>query len=315
MTPSIENTSPRKMYDCVIVACGYEQRSRHMAESIEFSAARRVAYAYGLHEVLAFKANHRIFSRLNYDIQTVSDDEFYDRLDSEIASVRSEGGRRTLLVDISCFTRFRLASLIRCFSALDDVDVDFFYSLASYSPPSGDDPVSDHVGPASEYFSGWSGEYTSPAVVVSGLGYEYMKALGVIELVDPSGTWLFLPRSPIEAYDESVDKANKLLLRDVDSTQVIPYDVVNAPALVRDLFSLLAHLRGHFRCVLIPLGPKIFAFCAMLAGAYFRDIAVWRVSAGKFSRPTNRRPSGVSTLFRVSFRQMDLTRRLPAADD
>lgn len=210
-----------------------------------------------------------------------------------------------MLVDISCFTRLRLASLIRCFSDLNDVDVDFFYSLASYSPPTGDDPISDHVGPASEYFSGWSGEYTHPTVVVSGLGYEHMKALGVIELVDPSGTWLFLPQSPISVYDESVEKANKLLLRDVDASQVIPYDVINAPSLVRDLFSLLAHLRSHYRCVLIPLGPKIFAFCAMLAGAYFRDISVWRVSAGKFSKPSNRRASGVSTLFRVSFKQMD----------
>ncbi|MFC4525091.1 hypothetical protein ISN76_02480 [Dyella halodurans] len=301
MNPKVETVQPAENYAVAIVSCGYERRSRFMIEAIAFEADRKIAFGYGLNEKIAFKQNKDALIEAGFEFVRIDDVGFDEALRRSLMVDGVTIERCRVLVDISCFTRFRLASLIRCFTALRHVEVDFFYSLAEFSPPSLAEPANDHLGPASEYFSGWSGEYTNPTVVISGLGYEYMKALGVIELVDPSSSWIFFPESPIERYDEAVGKANDLLLRDVDASHVLRYDVLDAPALVRDLFSLLSHLRKSYRCVLLPLGPKIFAFCAMLAGSYFRDISVWRVSAGKYARPVDRRASENYTLFRVTF--------------
>ena len=301
MSPKVELVRSSEHYDCIIVVCGYERRSSFMINALAVQATQKIAFGYGTNEVIAFQKNRATLTEAGFEFVAVEDERFAGELRDRLQRCKVSDRRTRVLIDISCFTRFRLACLITCFMEMTEVDVDFFYSLASYSPPLPDEPISEHIGPATEYLSGWSGEYTYPTVVVSGLGYEHMKALGVIELLDPSGSWLFFPRSPIRKYDEAVRSANDLLLRDVDPSRVIEYDVLNAPALVRDLFSLLSHLRTHHRCVLLPLGPKIFAFCAMLAGAHFRDIAVWRVSAGKYAKPTDRAASKEYTIFRVSF--------------
>lgn len=300
----MRSVSLRGGYDLAIVACGYERRSSFMLDVANVEAERKVAFGYGQNEVIAFSENHRRLSAAGFIFIRCLDEDFEHKLRAEVAALGAIGRRAAVLVDISCLTRYRLASLIRCFMGAQ-VDVDFFYSIAAYAPPNADEPVSEHVGPASEYLSGWSGEYTNPTAVISGLGYEHMKALGVIELLDPASSWLFVPVSPIAKYDDAVEHANSLLLRDVDESCVIRYDVLDGPALIRDLFALVAHLRTSHRCVLLPLGPKIFAFCAMLAGAHFRDISVWRVSAGRFANPVDRAASGRYTTFRVTFEVPD----------
>jgi hypothetical protein len=302
MNPKVEAVAvSAEEYDLAFAACGYEQRSRYMLEAINFEAKKKYALGYGFNERIAFKNNKLAFEGAGFEFTAISDDDFESTLRHLVALGHDKAPTKRVLVDISCFTRLRLAGLIRALSELKEVDVDFFYSLAEFCAPPAAEPLNEHLGPASEYFSGWSAEYANPTIVISGLGYEYMKALGVIELVDPSSSWLFFPNSPLIQYDEAVRKANGLLLRDVDKSRVLNYDVLDAPALVRDLFSLIEYLRNHYRCVLLPLGPKIFAFCAMLAGSYFRDVAVWRASAGKFARPVDRRASPNYTLFRVSF--------------
>jgi hypothetical protein len=206
-----------------------------------------------------------------------------------------------VLLDISCMTRLRLSACLKAFVDRGCGSLHVFYSLASYSAPNLDDSPNEYLGPVSPEFAGWSGEFGKPVAVVCGLGYEHMKALGVIDHIDPIETWVFFPESPLGDYDIAVSKANRLLLSDVGESNVVKYPVLDAPGLVRDLFSLIANLRQDNRCVLLPLGPKIFAFCALLTGILYKDLAIWRVSAGRYARPVDRTASDHQALFRVSF--------------
>lgn len=115
-----------------------------------------------------------------------------------------------------------------------------------------------------------------------------MRAIGIIDHLDAANTWLFFPRSPIGEYDGAVEQANQLLLRDMDPSHVLNYMVFNFPDLCRDLFAPSSSLRLSYRCVILPLGPKLFALASLLAGAAYDELAIWRVSAGEHARPSER---------------------------
>ena len=296
MASRVESRAGFDEYDLVMATCGYESRSRVLA-SCEIAAAEKIAVGYGSKEEAAFASNSDAFRAAGFNVQPVDDAQFT----GWFQGVLSRAETRRILIDISCLTRARLATVVACLMNQPPEFVDFYYSLATFSQPGQDDPQHEFLGPVSEFFSGWAGEYGKPIAVISGLGYEYAKALGLIDFLDPTDTWLFFPTSPIPDYDRAVQEANDILLRDIDPSRILRYDVLDPASLVRDLSALVAAIRTTHRCVILPLGPKVFAFSALLVGGAFRDVSIWRVSAGKFSEPKDRISSELHTIFRVRF--------------
>lgn len=291
-TVKLRNAAASEHYDVAIVICGYESRSTKFLEVCPPAADVRVAFAYGSHKVLAYESNFRTLKSNSFEVIEVDSASYVDFLRGlmeRAISVRP-GHRLRIFVDLSCMTRLRLAQLV---SLLCEIDcfVDFFYSLADFSPPNSNQPPNEFLEPASAFFAGWSGDIEKPTAVVAGLGYEYMRAIGVIDHLDASDVWLFSPRSLIDSYDSEVDAANNLLLRDTDESRVLHYRVDDFGSLCRELFSLVGSLRYTHRVVVLPLGPKIFALAAFLAGLTYRDVAVWRASAGEYGSPVERSPS------------------------
>jgi hypothetical protein len=290
-----------EQYDLVVTVCGYEERSRGILSLLKPSGVRKVAIAYDTHHTLSFDKNKLAFERSGYDVLSLGDGEFLGFLRSEFRSLVESNLSSRVLIDISCLTRVRLGSLIELCDQMRMRRVDFYYVLARYKPWRGTDSIHEFVEPIGAFYSGWTGENEKPTALVAGLGYENMRAMGVIELLDAANVWLFFPRSSIGNYDMDVARANALLLRDADCTRVLDYSVTDIYALCRDLFSLVGSLRQEYRCSMLPLGPKPFALVCLLAGTIYRDISVWRVSAGQFASPVDKKPSKFSIALAVSF--------------
>lgn len=296
---SVSSVDNWRDYDLVIACCGYESRSRSLTDRASLSAGRRLALGYGEREVLAFFDNKKAFVDSGFEFHAVDDEMFADFIRETIASL-SGCETPSILLDISCFTRSRLAKIVEVLSERGWFVLDAYYSLAEFSPPPSSEPHNEFLCPVSSFFAGWTGEAERAVGLVCGLGYEQLKALGIIEYIDPFETWLFFPESKIELYDHAVEDANSLLLREVSPSNVVRYPVMDGVVIMRQLLALVGAVREEYRCILMPLGPKVFAFSALLVGAVFRDVSVWRASSGRFAEPRDRQSSSEFSLFRVA---------------
>ena len=296
---SISPISAWLEYDLVIACCGYESRSRSLIERVEFSNGRRLAIGYAEREVLAFSENQKAFSDAGFEVHAVSDTDFGALVREAIASL-VECDRPAILLDISCFTRARLAKIVEEVCTDRNFVLDVYYSLAEFSPPAPSEPHNEFLCPVSSFFAGWTGDAERAVGLVCGLGYEQLKALGIIEYIDPFETWLFFPESSIELYDHAFAEANSLLLREIPQSNVVRYPVMDGEVIMRKLLGLVGAVREEHRCILMPLGPKVFAFASLLVGAVFRDVSVWRASSGRFAEPRDRRSSSEFSRFRVA---------------
>ncbi len=301
MNLSISPAEEEIDFDLVIAACGYETRARHMLEIKNVQASRMVAIGYGHGHELAFEDNKRVFVEKGFEFSDVDDDTFETYIEVLVREVRQSKQDISVLLDISCFSRVRLALILEALTASGTFVLDVFYSLAAFSPPNDKEPKSQYLCPVTDYFSGWTGDADNAVVLISGLGYEQMMALGIMEHIDPYESWLFFPRSPISSYDAAVERANSLLLHEIAASNVLGYPVMDGTVLLRKMLSLINSLRQNYRCIVMPLGPKVFAFCALLAGCVYRDISVWRASAGKHYKLKDRLPSEHTATFRVRF--------------
>lgn len=298
MRLSIGPTIEGQDFDLVIVCCGYESRSCSMVKRKIFRGERCIAVGYGDLEVLAFPENLRFFQEKGFEFCAVPDDAFPSFMRTVLGEL-DVALRPSILLDISCFTRVRLAQIVEALSSLDSYSLDVFYSLAEFSAPPSSEPPNEHLCPVTPYFSGWTGDADRAVGLVCGLGYEQLKALGIMEYIDPFETWLFFPDSSIPSYDDAVEDANALLLREVCSSNILHYPVMDGVALMRMLLALVGAVRQEFRCILMPLGPKIFAFAGLLVGCVFRDVSVWRASSGRFAQPRDRSASPDFAEFRI----------------
>jgi len=279
-------------YDLAIVACSYEVRAQRLLTK-PFKAINKIAIGYASNEIHSFEQNKILMQSSGFDFFAYSDSEF----DSALSKLLDLYRPASILLDISCFTRLRLAQLL--FKIVDSVKfVDCFYSLAHFTSP-GADPPYEYLGPISDSLSGFGHNFSRPVSCISGLGYEFYRAVGVIEFLDPARVWVWRPKSPILEYDFAVNKANALLLADLSQGSVVDYKVLNFEELTSDLMMLVGNLRRQSACVLLPFGPKLFAAAAILVGYCFPDVAVWRASAGVHCEPVDQEASDFEVFVRL----------------
>lgn len=269
-------------YDLVIASCGFERRSRLAAE-LNVTAIDRVAYAYVDRLVANHEENRMAYMDAGFDVVAVDAVGFRHALLSKLRP-----GMR-LLIDISTMTRVRLASVVEAIFSCRPIQCEFVYGLAEYTSGIRDEPAPDAFGPVSRRLSGWPNDTSQPISVVCGLGYEFRKALGALEMIDPQEHWLFRPRSPIVEYDREVDLVNDILLSDCGPNRLVDYAVDSAESICATLFPLIAHLQRRSRVVIVPFGPKIFAVLAMIGGIAFSRVAVYRMSSA--AREDSRSPA------------------------
>jgi hypothetical protein len=187
-----------------------------------------------------------------------------------------------------------MALLIRRFTAErihHQVDIDFVYTLAEFSPPPSLASPNTHVGPVLPAFSGW---WTAPErslAAAVGLGYEENKALGAVEHVQASSIWTFMPVSPVPEYTPALHQANRTLLALVPMTNRFEYRVDRPFDTFVALESFAFGITRHSNLIILPFGPKIFALCALIVAVIHPAIAVWRVSGAE--EQIDRRSSGI----------------------
>jgi hypothetical protein len=297
-------------YDLAIFALGYESRSTCFIDDI--SSLKNSSFAFGFnhgHEK-SFATNLQKFKEKDTCIlESLADSDFETHLSRILNSVDDENIKK-IFIDISCFTRFRIAAIVNNVFAISEMRshpliVDFVYALADFEKPHTGNQPNTVVGPAHPAFAGWSqGSYSSTATVL-GLGYEQDQAMGVVEYLQAGEVWAFAPNSPVKEYKPEVSEANELLLSEIPFGHVIDYDVCAPAATIATLESVVRGLSSEHSVVLVPFGPKIFVLCSLVIAAIRKDVAVWRVSQGTKINPQERFSSEIKIGLRLEFSKSD----------
>jgi hypothetical protein len=287
---------PSDDYDVFLATVGYERRASYASRHLRPKATKRIACAFTERQCLSFDRNRQWFMEQGFKYEAVDEGKIEDWSRRLIAVTGASADREIrLAVDISSMSRLRLASLLAAILRADPrfpISVDFVYSVAKWSSPSEAPEPIESAGAVLPFFAGWSNRPELPTIAVVGLGYEPDKAVGAYEYLEASGVWAFIPTSKDPRYDRDVGRANKSLLKRVIPSQQIPYRVDQPVACFGALESVIYGSLENGRPVMLPLGPKIFALCAMLVACVHRDVPVWRISSGQYGEPAERLPSG-----------------------
>lgn len=299
-----------RSYDVFFTTLGFEERARHIAEHYLPQATRRIANAFTDRKVCSYHHNHLWYKNNNYEIVDVEDDlEFYSWIKGILTQIpKDRSGKISVCADISSMSRLRIAGLVAAIADLQNVsqvDISFVYSNAKFTQPAKDSAQIEAAGPVLPRFAGWSVEPDKPSSVVLGLGYEYDKAIGALDYIEPAEVWAFYPVSSDERYDIEMLNANRILWPHLQSDHRISYPMARPVDCFFSLESLVYGLVKHSRPVLVPFGPKIFTLnCLLVACAHFPNVAVWRVSSGSNEQPVNREADGTILGVNAVFQRM-----------
>jgi hypothetical protein len=285
-------------YDLFVAAVGYERRARYVVQHLDPNAVHRVGIAFDDRQVLEYTRNYNLLVGRGYKVEVVPDRELERWLELQLNTHLAVGKEAVRVgVDISSFSRFRIAAIVeslRRFAAAKGrrCIAEFYYSVARFSKPPKKDGPNIAVGPVGASFAGWTTQPDLPLAAILGLGYEEDKALGAFEHVQASAMWIVKPISDDPKFDVAVKRANHRLLENTPAGRVLEYHVANLMECFGVIESLVFGLLRSYNVVLLPFGPKPLTLCSLLVAYAHPSVAVWRVSAGGFEEPVNRRASG-----------------------
>ena len=250
-------------YDLVLVALGFEERSRAFAETFQGQARTKFAIGFNDRHVLSYQANRKCLCSLGYEVLELGDNEFLHWWTDVLISVfeqASPSAATRICIDISSQTRARLALIIQglcTITTASNIVVDFVYSLAEFSAPSNDPEFAAICGPVTPFFAGWPADPDMPAAAIIGLGYEAERAIGAYEYLEPTARLVLLPQGQDARYDRAVERANTSMLRDLPLRERFTYRVDRPVSSFQLIESLTYGLIPHSRVILLPFGPKL----------------------------------------------------------
>lgn len=282
--------------DIFISALGYEDRCTYAAR--EFSATAKGKLALAFRDRMMFDyEQHETWYRTNgfqivpYDKASIEDHfaKFVDGVASELRQNELD-----VLIDISSMSRPMLAQIVFFFSHCRfPLTAQFIYCPAQYSPPLDAPLPFTRSEPVTPEYAGWSIRPDLPTSAVVGLGYEYGRALGALEYLEPSVTWAFMPHGEDRRYDRAVQVANADFWNLLPRDRIHEYRVDNPFDCFIRIESLIYGLEATSRPTLVPFGPKMFALvCLLVAELHRPNVTVWRVSGDQAEIPANRLANG-----------------------
>lgn len=283
MSIRVRDREPASSYHLVLACLGYEPRCVHVASLLSDCSEVKLASSFDSEHMLAFDTNKMNLEGLGFEVVPHSSKSINDFLAERLRGLVAVGDI-TVAVDISSITRDRLARVLLAiveFAKERSVYVDFWYSPPKFDPNVSKDPTIQIAEPILPEFSGMAADPLLPVTAIIGVGFEPNLALGVAEYLDVSRVYAFVPTGHDSQFDREVAEGNAAFFRGRSVVSRSEYDVYRPFELFARLESLTYGLAQSQRVCLVPLGPKLFGLCAMLAALRSESpIAVWRFSSG-----------------------------------
>src|SRR5688572_7224682 len=124
-------------YDAVIGSTGFEARARHIPLMLKRKSQRLLAWGFHDRHEHDWGRNQSLLEKESFDTTPLDDDGHFQRMGTFLSQLQVP--KIKLAIDISSMTRTRIADWafgVSNLIAAKEVIVDFYYSVARFSPPS-----------------------------------------------------------------------------------------------------------------------------------------------------------------------------------
>ncbi|MCS3496348.1 hypothetical protein M2189_004692 [Bradyrhizobium japonicum] len=307
MIDSESDKRPEKLsFDCAIVAVGYERRCRWITSSLSVKARRGLGLEFGFLAEGSYLDNRAYFEQLDFEIVPGLGAQAVDVLTKEIASSLRESG--TLFVDISSMSREMIANIALAIQAVRGskaLSVTVAYAPSKFSGSYEPAPIR-LASPIKPTLAGWSSRPEMPLGTIFGLGCEPGLALGALQMLEPNKAWIFRPKGVDPRFDADMRRANGHI-EDIFDVSVFNYDILEPTFARGRLEALLNAVHNSFRLIVVPFGPKVFAWLAISTVIFGgrSDIGVWAFSSKEQGRVVDREAEGSIVWHTINLEKLD----------
>lgn len=294
--------TPPRTGGVLLCALGFEKRSRFVAEKFSEKCPDRVAFVFEERQVLSFDENKAWMASKGFDL-CASDVLSIKAKVSEILEKFPADEPLRIMVDISSMTRPMIATIVAVLAQQTRaILADFVYAPAAFTAPSNSVPPQTYSGPVIPEYAGWTLDPSLPLTAIIGAGYEYGRALGILEYLEPAVAWIMNPHGVSERYDETLQNVNRHLYGLLPPSQILTYSVTATFDCFERIEAMVYGLKSKSRILLCPFGPKIFALiCLIVAEIHRPSVTVWRVSGGQSEQAADHVAAGEICRLPVDF--------------
>jgi hypothetical protein len=288
-------------FDVAIVAVGYERRCRWVAEEFNISASSKLGLEFGFLTKGSYDDNRAFFEKCSYRIILGLDASAIATIAKEVVAVRSKV--TSVFVDISSMSREMIANVVLGIEAARshrEVRVTIAYAPSKFSGEYQPAPIR-LASPVKPALAGWSSQPERQLGAIFGLGCEPGLALGALQYLEPDKAWIFEPKGSDAKYDAAMRKAN-LHIADIFDVTAFEYDVQKPTTTRGRLEALLNAVDSSFRLILVPFGPKIFAWLTISTVVFTgrRAVGVWTFSSKEEAVLVDREAEGLVVWHNIS---------------
>lgn len=299
-------------FDIAICSVGYEKRGRFIVETLDVEADYKIAIEFGFLRELSYSENLAFFEKKGWQLKSLRDDDLFNYI-VDLVSRHNVSSECRIFIDISSMSREMMAKLVvalnRAVSSDYEIELTVGYAPSEFSGDYQLAPIRVS-GPVVPDLAGWTSRPDRPLGVIMGLGCEPGLALGSLQLLEPSKSWLFSPSGFDPKFFGGVRSANAYVEDIFDVTQ-FEYSIDSAFVTRCRIEALMNSLEPAFRLLCVPFGPKIFAWLC-LATVVFQarnGVGVWSFSSKEQAIAVDRGMAGDIVWYTCFLRAQTLEER------
>lgn len=278
-----ETTVPSLFIGCV----GYEHRSIAALRKSkdEGFAGTSILFDYKSEDLYSYAKNRS--DPLVRAARTVEDaQEFYNIIEDCLLA----HDRVSILLDVTSFDREKIATLLQIFFKLrcNIIEVSICYFPRKFVEPSPSLDIVRSFGPVIPALFGDTSYSRDSLSLIIGAGYEYGRAVGAIDLLEPDRVYCMTPVGTDPRFEVAIEKNNLNFSFLEDEKLLQKYDLRSPENLFYELRRIVEFELQERNVLILPLGPKMFAAVAMLVAFILHpSVMVWRHSTASKDAPSS----------------------------
>lgn len=278
----VEKEPDSKEFHVAIAALGYERRCRWVIGEKKVAARQGYALEFGFLQGGSYPENRAFFEALGYERIPGVQPETPTALSEAIKSACPDTEEPNIFVDISSMSREMIANVmlaLKLAAGTRKLRITAAYAPSKYPGHLPAAPIKIAC-PIKPELAGWSTTPEQPLGAVFGLGCEPNLALGALQVLEPDKTWAFVPLGVDAQYDQARSAANAHLSSIFDVTY-FDYLITDPVSTRGKLEAILNSTQGSYRQVIVPFGPKMFAWLALVTVVFANKngVGIWTFSS------------------------------------
>ncbi|UOA27127.1 hypothetical protein [Pseudosulfitobacter sp. DSM 107133] len=289
--------------DLFIGCVGYEHRSLEALRKIHNADLdpAMILFDYQSGDLFSYPENRADLIVQNATL-VANFGEFMEKVEAYLnASVSA-----SILFDVTSFDREKIAVILQTFfgkrSHIGAVSICYF--PRTFVEPSHSLDIVRSFGPVIPAFIGETSSSRDSLALLIGAGYEYGRAVGAIDLLEPDRIYCMTPIGTDSRFEDAIEK-NNLGFSFLENEELLQkYDLSRPENLFYEIRRIVEFEVQERNVLILPLGPKLFAAAAMLVAFILHpSVMVWRHSTASKDAPkstSDAHASGVDV--RLAFR-------------